>query len=193
MWWMLLLTMVNSSVIPSSWWLLHACWCRLRKASHLFRTKLSTRTVIKRIDLNVSKPFFRILYVLTAWKALVNRLTLLETANNNAGFQWKVFSLGRTNKIQISCDMKVNRLTTEVPTTSTETTTELITTTMASSMDSTTTEEIFTTASYSPLDAYNYDTLHFQGLSGGAQWTLKNHQSKYSSLKTRIFSPLFST
>ena len=81
--------------------------------------------------------------------------------NNQAGFQWKVFSIGRTNKIRVECNMNIKRVSTEVTTTarvelttsgqttkaSTETTTEeltteKITTTIQTTSASTTQEKI---------------------------------------------------
>ena len=49
------------------------------------------------------------------YKALSDRLDILELMpNNRAGFQWTVFSIGRTNKIQVDCNMNVRRVLTEV-------------------------------------------------------------------------------
>ena len=48
--------------------------------------------------------------------------------NNKAGFQWKVFSIGRTSKVQVDCNMNIKRVSTGVTsaTTTTEQTTTLI-------------------------------------------------------------------
>ena len=62
-------------------------------------------------------------------KFLSYQLTQLKSLQNNrAGFQWKVFSIGRTNKIQVDCSMSIKRVTIE-STSSTETTTDELTTT----------------------------------------------------------------
>ena len=72
--------------------------------------------------------------------------------NNQAGFQLKVFSIGRTNKIRVECNMNIKRVstgvttiasvTTEASTKVIETTTEEITTTMQTNLASTTQEKI---------------------------------------------------
>ena len=77
--------------------------------------------------------------------------------NNQAGFQWKVFSIGRTNKIQVECNLNIKRISsvltttasvelttgsTEAATRASETTTEETTTTMQTSTASTTQEKI---------------------------------------------------
>ena len=66
--------------------------------------------------------------------------------NNQAGFQWKVFSIGRTNKIQVECNMNIRRVSTGV-TTSVELTTDLtgLTTEVSTNVIETATEELTTT------------------------------------------------
>ena len=83
-------------------------------------------------------------------------------SNNQAGFQWKVFSIGRTNKIQVECNMNIKRVLTEVTTTSataTTTTTTMRTTTTIASVETTTGDWItappISEDSTMPIEAYS--------------------------------------
>ena len=58
--------------------------------------------------------------------------------NNQAGFQWKVFSIGRTDKIQVDCNMNIKRVSPVVTTIVSETTTKELTTTTTTTVTTTT-------------------------------------------------------
>ena len=63
-------------------------------------------------------------------KVISDRLTQLGALpNNKAGFQWKVFSIGRTHKIQVDCNLNIKRISIESTTLAIGTTTEKTTTT----------------------------------------------------------------
>ena len=82
--------------------------------------------------------------------------------NNQAGFQLKVFSVGRTNKIQVDCNMNIKRLLPDVTTIASVdlTTTGLITTdrTTEASTD-TTTEQITTTTATTTMALTTQETI----------------------------------
>ena len=62
--------------------------------------------------------------------------------NNQAGFKWKVFSIGRNRKIEVDCSMNIKRVPVESTTTTTEmTTAEKITTALTTVQTTTPTEE----------------------------------------------------
>ena len=69
--------------------------------------------------------------------------------NNKAGFQWKVFSVGRTTKIQVDCNMMIKRVSAEVTTAATGTTTAVITT-----EEQTTTEQNTALITQEMIDKY---------------------------------------
>ena len=75
-------------------------------------------------------------------KVISDRLTQLGALpNNQAGFQWKVFSVGRTRKIQVKCQMDIKRISIELTTSISESTTpKSATTTSALTTVQTTTE-----------------------------------------------------
>ena len=53
----------------------------------------------------------RVIRLSTEHKAVNNRTTILDSLpNNQAGFQWQVFSISRSDKIEVDCDMDVTRV-----------------------------------------------------------------------------------
>ena len=70
--------------------------------------------------------------------------------NHQAGFGWKVFSLGRTSQVQVDCNMNIKRVLVDTETTTQEVTTAEMTTALATVgpttlADETTTQEVTTT------------------------------------------------
>ena len=61
--------------------------------------------------------------------------------NHQAGFGWKVFSLGRTSRVQVDCNMKIERVFLATETTTEEVTTTEMTTALTTAQEVTTTQE----------------------------------------------------
>ena len=102
------------------------------------RFKMLMKNGLKRNKLKISKD-------------ISDRLSQLrQLPNNKAGFQWKVFSIGRTHKIQVDCNMNVIRVLFESTTLATGIATEELSTaeqvvTSTSATKTTISEQITTT------------------------------------------------